>query len=58
MHMIAIIAQCMDCDWIYEKRNALAVAAAHSKKYAHEVCVDVTYSHYFGKHDVNQKQVP
>jgi len=56
--MIAIIAQCMDCDWIYEKRNALAVAAAHSKKYAHEVCVDVTYSHYFGKHDVNQKQVP
>jgi hypothetical protein len=47
--MLRAYAVCCDCNWELERNNALAVGAKHSKKYGHEVHVEITYVHIFGR---------
>jgi len=56
MHLLAVIASCRDCDWEHEHYDAVTVAARHSKKHGHEVWVNATYTHCFGKHGEKKEE--
>jgi len=43
MSVIRALAQCTNCEWEIEARNAVPLAAKHYYKTGHEVHVEVTY---------------
>ena len=45
--LLAAVASCNGCDWSYERRNAVGVAANHAKYTGHEVHVEVVRSVVF-----------
>ena len=40
--MLRCYANCFDCGWELDARNAMGVAAQHAKKYGHQVHVETT----------------
>lgn len=46
--LVAVQAQCRECAWTSEARNAVGVAARHHDAHGHTVDVDVTRSITYG----------
>lgn len=44
MRAVHHLAQCMTCGKVWGTRNALGVAVQHSRKYGHEVAVEIMMS--------------
>jgi len=41
--MVSARANCSDCDWFVEAKNAMGVAAQHADREGHEVDLDLVY---------------
>ena len=41
--LIAARADCEDCEWFVEARNAQGIAAQHADQYGHTVACDLNY---------------
>jgi hypothetical protein len=54
MHLIHAIADCRNCDWHCETRNAMGLAAKHHKATGHIVNVETGWSHTYG--DITNKK--
>ena len=39
--IVSTLADCRDCDWVSEAKNALGNAAQHADKHGHEVNVEI-----------------
>lgn len=46
--LLAVAAQCQECAWASESRNAVGVAARHHDAHGHTVTVEVTRSITYG----------
>lgn len=57
MHLLDANAWCTDCEWVYEGKNAMGLAAIHHKKNGHFTMVELYYSQTFGvPHQENLKK--
>ena len=48
MHLLDASAWCTVCDWEYEGKNAMGLAAIHHKKKGHCTMVELYFSQVFG----------
>ena len=46
--LVDVLAECQDCDAVFDARNAQGVAAQHARRYGHTVIGHITYGFHYG----------